>query len=127
MKKNKFDVKVLGIKKPIEINVTNSVVEKVAKANLAITKSYDLDNKDDNTIMKEALAANSAKKEILKDVLGLSDEQIEKIDEEVNTFDFQMWFTEFTQSVFMVRNYGMTAMEVEAEQKKQKKSHHTEE
>lgn len=35
---SKFDAKALGIKKPIELNVTNKVVEEVTKANLSIAK-----------------------------------------------------------------------------------------
>lgn len=125
---NKFDAKALGINKPIELNVTNEVVERVAKANLAIAKSYDLANKTDDQIMKATLEANKLQNDLLKNVLHLSDEQIKKINKKVSSYDLESWFKEFTMAVFTVRNYGMTPLELEKlESKTKKESHHTEE
>ena len=123
---SKFDAKALGLKKPIELNVTNKVVEEVTKANLSIAKSYDLTDKTDDEIMKEVLEANKAQENLLKNVVGLSDKQIERINEEVSSFDLEMWIKEFTTAVFTVRSYGMTPLEVkEMETKEKSKSHHT--
>ena len=123
---SKFDAKALGFKKPIELNITNKVVEEVTKANLSIAKSYDLTDKDDNEIMKDVLEANKAQEALLKDVVGLSDKQVERINEEVSSFDLEMWIKEFTTAVFTVRSYGMTPLEVnEMEKKEESKSHHT--
>ena len=123
---SKFDAKALGIKKPIELNVTNKVVEEVTKANLSIAKSYDLTDKTDDEIMKEVLEANKAQDNLLKNVVGLSDKQIERINEEVSSFDLEMWIKEFTTAVFTVRSYGMTPLEVsKMETKEESKSHHT--
>lgn len=123
---SKFDAKALGIKKPIELNVTNKVVEEVTKANLSIAKSYDLTDKTDNEIMKEVLEANKAQENLLKNIVGLSDKQIERINEEVSSFDLEMWIKEFTTAVFTVRSYGMTPLEVdEMETKEKSKSRHT--
>ena len=123
---SKFDAKALGIKKPIELNVTNKVVEEVTKANLSIAKSYDLTDKTDDEIMKEVLEANKAQENLLKNVVGLSDKQIERINEEVSSFDLEMWIKEFTTAVFTVRSYGMTPLEVsEMETKEESKSRHT--
>ena len=122
---SKFDAKTLGLKKPIELNVTNKVVEEVTKANLSIAKSYDLTDKTDDEIMKEVLEANKAQEALLKDVVGLSDKQVERINEEVSSFDLEMWIKEFTTAVFTVRSYGMTPLEVdEMETKEESKSHH---
>lgn len=122
---SKFDAKALGIKKPIELNVTNKVVEEVTKANLSIAKSYDLTDKTDDEIMKEVLEANKAQENLLKNVIGLSEKQIERINEEVSSFDLEMWIKEFTTAVFTVRSYGMTPLEVdEMETKEESKSHH---
>lgn len=122
---SKFDAKALGIKKPIELNVTNKVVEEVTKANLSIAKSYDLTDKSDETIMKEVLEANKAQESLLKNVVGLSDKQIERINEEVSSFDLEMWIKEFTTAVFTVRSYGMTPLEVNEMEEKEKESHPT--
>ena len=123
---SKFDAKALGIKKPIELNVTNKVVEEVTKANLSIAKSYDLTDKTDDEIMKEVLEANKAQENLLQNVVGLSDKQIERINEEVSSFDLEMWIKEFTTAVFTARSYGMTPLEVsEMETKEKSKSHHT--
>lgn len=123
---SKFDAKALGIKKPIELNVTNKVVEEVTKANLSIAKSYDLTDKTDDEIMKEVLEANKAQENLLKNVIGLSEKQIKRINDEVSSFDLEMWIKEFTTAVFTVRSYGMTPLEVnEMETKKENKSHHT--
>ncbi len=122
---SKFDAKALGIKKPIELNVTNKVVEEVTKANLSIAKSYDLTDKTDDEIMKEVLEANKAQENLLKNVVGLSDKQIKRINDEVSAFDLAMWIKEFTTAVFTVRSYGMTPLEVnEMEKKNEKESHH---
>lgn len=122
---NKFDAKALGLKKPIELNVTNKVVEEVTKANLAIAKSYDMVDKADEEIMKEVLEANRAQENLLKNVVGLSDKEIKRINDEVNSFDLEMWIKEFTTAVFTVRSYGMTPLEVnEMETKEKSKSHH---
>lgn len=122
---SKFDAKALGIKKPIELNVTNKVVEEVTKANLAIAKSYDMADKTDEKIMKEVLEANKAQENLLKNVVGLSDKEIKRINDEVNSFDLEMWIKEFTTAVFTVRSYGMTPLEVnEMETKEKSKSHH---
>ena len=122
---NKFDAKALGLKKPIELNVTNKVVEEVTKANLSIAKSYDLTDKTDDEIMKEVLEANKAQENLLKNVVGLSDKQIKRINDEVSAFDLAMWIKEFTTAVFTVRSYGMTPLEVnEMEKKNEKESHH---
>ena len=122
---SKFDAKALGIKKPIELNVTNKVVEEVTKANLSIAKSYDLTDKTDEEIMKEVLEANKAQENLLKNVVGLSDKEIKRINDEVNSFDLEMWIKEFTTAVFTVRSYGMTPLEVnEMETKEKSKSHH---
>lgn len=122
---NKFDAKALGLKKPIELNVTNKVVEEVTKANLSIAKSYDLTDKTDEQIMKEVLEANRAQENLLKNVVGLSDKEIKRINDEVNSFDLEMWIKEFTTAVFTVRSYGMTPLEVnEMETKEKSKSHH---
>lgn len=122
---SKFDAKALGIKKPIELNVTNKVVEEVTKANLAIAKSYDMVDKTDEKIMKEVLEANKAQENLLKNVVGLSDKEIKRINDEVNSFDLEMWIKEFTTAVFTVRSYGMTPLEVnEMETKEKSKSHH---
>lgn len=123
---SKFDAKALGIKKPIELNVTNKVVEEVTKANLSIAKSYDLTDKTDDEIMKEVLEANKAQENLLKSVIGLSEKQIKRINDEVSSFDLEMWIKEFTTAVFTVRSYGMTPLEVnEMETKEESKSHHT--
>lgn len=122
---SKFDAKALGIKKPIELNVTNKVVEEVTKANLSIAKSYDLTDKTDDEIMKEVLEANKAQENLLKNVIGLSEKQIKRINDEVSSFDLEMWIKEFTTAVFTVRSYGMTPLEVnEMETKEESKSHH---
>lgn len=122
---SKFDAKALGLKKPIELNVTNKVVEEVTKANLSIAKSYDLTDKTDEQIMKEVLEANKAQENLLKNVVGLSDKEIKRINDEVNSFDLEMWIKEFTTAVFTVRSYGMTPLEVnEMETKEKSKSHH---
>lgn len=122
---SKFDAKALGLKKPIELNVTNKVVEEVTKANLSIAKSYDLTDKTDEEIMKEVLEANRAQDNLLKNVVGLSDKEIKRINDEVNSFDLEMWIKEFTTAVFTVRSYGMTPLEVnEMETKEKSKSHH---
>lgn len=122
---SKFDAKALGLKKPIELNVTNKVVEEVTKANLSIAKSYDLTDKTDEEIMKEVLEANRAQENLLKNVVGLSDKEIKRINDEVNSFDLEMWIKEFTTAVFTVRSYGMTPLEVnEMETKEKSKSHH---
>lgn len=122
---SKFDAKALGIKKPIELNVTNKVVEEVTKANLSIAKSYDLTDKTDDEIMKEVLEANKAQDNLLKNVVGLSEKQIKRINDEVSSFDLEMWIKEFTTAVFTVRSYGMTPLEVdEMETKEESKSHH---
>lgn len=122
---SKFDAKALGLKKPIELNVTNKVVEEVTKANLSIAKSYDLTDKTDEEIMKEVLEANKAQENLLKNVVGLSDKEIKRINDEVNSFDLEMWIKEFTTAVFTVRSYGMTPLEVnEMEMKEKSKSHH---
>lgn len=122
---SKFDAKALGLKKPIELNVTNKVVEEVTKANLSIAKSYDLTDKNDEEIMKEVLEANRAQENLLKNVVGLSDKEIKRINDEVNSFDLEMWIKEFTTAVFTVRSYGMTPLEVnEMETKEKSKSHH---
>ena len=123
---SKFDAKALGFKKPIELNVTNKVVEEITEANLAIAKSYDMVDKTDEQIMKEVLDANKAQESLLKNVVGLSNKQIERINEEVSSFDLEMWIKEFTTAVFTVRSYGMTPLEVkEMETKEESKSHHT--
>lgn len=123
---SKFDAKALGIKKPIELNVTNKVVEEVTKANLSIAKSYDLTDKTDDEIMKEVLEANKAQENLLKNVIGLSEKQIKRINDEVSSFDLEMWIKEFTTAVFTVRSYGMTPLEVnEMKTKEESKSHHT--
>ena len=123
---SKFDAKALGIKKPIELNVTNKVVEEVTKANLSIAKSYDLTDKTDDEIMKEVLEANKAQENLLKNVIGLSEKQIKRINDEVSSFDLEMWIKEFTTAVFTVRSYGMTPLEVnEMEAKEESKSRHT--
>lgn len=122
---SKFDAKALGIKKPIELNVTNKVVEEVTKANLSIAKSYDLTDKTDDEIMKEVLEANKAQDDLLKNVVGLSDKQIKRINNEVSAFDLEMWIKEFTTAVFTVRSYGMTPLEVNEMEEKKKKSHPT--
>ena len=122
---SKFDAKALGLKKPIELNVTNKVVEEVTKANLSIAKSYDLTDKTDEEIMKEVLEANRAQENLLKNVVGLSDKEIKRINDEVNSFDLEMWIKEITTAVFTVRSYGMTPLEVnEMETKEKSKSHH---
>lgn len=122
---SKFDAKALGLKKPIELNVTNKVVEEVTKANLSIAKSYDLTDKTDEEIMKEVLEANRAQENLLKNVVGLSDKEIKRINDEVSSFDLEMWIKEFTTAVFTVRSYGMTPLEVnEMETKEKSKSHH---
>lgn len=122
---SKFDAKALGIKKPIELNVTNKVVEEVTKANLAIAKSYDMNDKTDEQIMDEVMEANKTQDDLLKNVVGLSDKQIKRINDEVSAFDLAMWIKEFTTAVFTVRSYGMTPLEVnEMEKKNEKKSHH---
>lgn len=122
---SKFDAKALGLKKPIELNVTNKVVEEVTKANLAIAKSYDMADKTDEKIMKEVLEANKAQENLLKNVVGLSDKETKRIIDEVESFDLEMWIKEFTTAVFMVRSYGMTPLEVnEMETKEKSKSHH---
>lgn len=122
---SKFDAEKLGIKKPIELKVTNKVVEEVTKANLSIAKSYDLTDKSDETIMKEILEANKAQEKLLKNVVGLSDKQIKKIRDEVSAFDLEMWIKEFTTAVFTVRSYGMTPLEVNEMEEKEKESHPT--
>ena len=122
---SKFDAKALGIKKPIELNVTNKVVEEVTKANLSIAKSYDLTDKTDDEIMKEVLGANKAQENLLKNVVGLSDKQIKRINDEVSSFDLEMWIKEFTTAVFTVRSYGMTPLEVNEMEEKEKESHPT--
>lgn len=122
---SKFDAKALGIKKPIELNVTNKVVEEVTKANLAIAKSYDMNDKTDEQIMDEVMEANKTQDDLLKNVVGLSDKQIKRINDEVSAFDLAMWIKEFTTAVFTVRSYGMTPLEVnEMEKKNEKESHH---
>lgn len=122
---SKFDAKALGIKKPIELNVTNKVVEEVTKANLSIAKSYDLTDKTDDEIMKEVLEANKAQDNLLKNVVGLSEKEIKRINDKVSSFDLEMWIKEFTTAVFTVRSYGMTPLEVNEMEKKESKSHHT--
>lgn len=123
---SKFDAKALGFKKPIELNVTNKVVEEITEANLAIAKSYDMVDKTDEQIMKEVLEANKAQENLLKNVVGLSDKEFKRIHDEVESFNLEMWIKEFTTAVFMVRNYGMTPLEVnEMETKEESKSHHT--
>lgn len=122
---SKFDAKALGLKKPIELNVTNKVVEEVTKANLSIAKSYDLTDKTDDEIMKEVLEANKAQDNLLKNVVGLSEKEIKRINDKVSSFDLEMWIKEFTTAVFTVRSYGMTLLEVNEMEKKESKSHHT--
>lgn len=125
---SKFDAKLLGIKEPIELNVTNKLVEEVTKANLAIAKSYDLTDKTDEKIMKEVLDANKAQEKLLKNVVGLSDKQIKRTNEKVSSFELEMWIKEFTTAVFTVRSYGMTPLEVnEMEKKAEKESHQEDE
>lgn len=119
---SKFDVKALGIKKPIELNVTNKVVEEVTKANLAIAKAFDMGDKSDEVIMKEALEANHAQENLLKNVVGLSNKQVKRIHDEVSSFDLEMWIKEFTTAVFTVRNFGMTPLEVQELEKKNEKA-----
>lgn len=122
----KFDVETLGIKKPIEINVTNAVVNKIAKANLEVAKSMDLANKDDKSIMQETIKANEVEKEVLLNILHLGEKEVEHIINTVSSFDLNVWFKNFTTAVFMVRNYGMGPIEMKTLQKKEDKSHHTE-
>lgn len=123
---SKFDAKALGFKKPIELNVTNKVVEEITEANLAIAKSYDMVDKTDEQIMKEVLEANKAQENLLKNVVGLSDKEFKRIHDEVESFNLEMWIKEFTTAVFTVRSYGMTPLEVnEMETKEESKSHHT--
>lgn len=125
---SKFDAKLLGINKPIELNVTNKLVEEVTKANLAIAKSYDLADKTDEEIMTEVLESNKAQEKLLKDIVGLSNKEVKRIIDEVSSFDLEMWIKEFTTAVFTVRSYGMTPLEVnEMEKKAEKESHQDEE
>ena len=112
----KIDLASLGIKKPVELKVTNLVVEKVTEANIAVAKSYDMDGKDDMTIMQENLEAMKAKKKVLKDVLGLTAKQIKKIEEDVPAFDLQVWFNDFATTVFTVAKLGMTLDEFNKQQ-----------
>lgn len=119
----KFNVKALGLKKDIDIDVTNAVVEKVANANLALATSLDMANKDDNQIMKEAIAANKAEKLLLINVLKLSEKEAQRIVDTIPSNKINVWLKEFTTAVFMVRNYGMSPQEME---RLQKSSQHSE-
>lgn len=119
----KFNVKALGIKKDIDVNVTNALVELVSNVNLTLAESMDMANKDDNQIMKEAKKANEAERLLFIKGLKLSEKEAKRIIENVPSFDLNVWLKEFTSAVFMVRNYGMTLQEME---KKTKNSHPTE-